>query len=200
MTAPLDWNDLHCFVCAAQSRSLAGAARALGVNHATVGRRLSALEKALGAALFARSAAGLQLTPLGEDLLPLAEEAECAMRAFGERAATHRARVRLAMPSGFSRLFAPVLRTREMTEMLAAATSGAGLALLPCLLGDEEALLTRLTPEVLATREIWLAYRRESARSVAVRAVIDFVVELTRAQAARLGGALPRKADQNVPG
>src|SRR5262249_50576833 len=65
-----------------------------------------------------------------------------------------------------------VLRTREMTEMLAAAASGAGLALLPCLLGDGEPRLVRLTPAVLATRELWLAFRRDTARSEAVRAVI----------------------------
>ena len=37
-----------------------------------------------------------------------------------------------------------------MTDMLSAALSGIGLAVLPCLLGDEEPALTRLTPQMLA--------------------------------------------------
>jgi DNA-binding transcriptional LysR family regulator len=45
------------------------------------------------------------------------------------------------------------LRSREMTDMLAAALSGAGLAALPCLLADDESGLVRVTLAVLATRQ-----------------------------------------------
>lgn len=47
----LDWNDLRYFLAAARAGTLAGAARLLGVKHPTVGRRLDALERAIGAAL-----------------------------------------------------------------------------------------------------------------------------------------------------
>ena len=61
--------------CAAQAGTLAGAARAMGVEHSTIGRRLSALERTLGAPGGA-CPDGLHLTPLGESLLPLAEGVE----------------------------------------------------------------------------------------------------------------------------
>jgi len=72
----LDWNDLRYFLRAAQSGTLAGAARAMGVDHSTVGRRLSALERALGAPVVLRAPDGLHLTPLGESLMPLAEDVD----------------------------------------------------------------------------------------------------------------------------
>ena len=62
----LDWDDLRYFLRAAQAGTLAGAARAMGVDHSTIGRRLRALERALGAPLVVRAPDGLHLTPLGE--------------------------------------------------------------------------------------------------------------------------------------
>ena len=38
----LDWNDLRYFLAAARAKTLAGAARSLGVEHSTIGRRLTA--------------------------------------------------------------------------------------------------------------------------------------------------------------
>jgi DNA-binding transcriptional LysR family regulator len=82
-----------------------------------------------------------------------------------------------------------VLRSREMTDMLAAAASGVGLAVLPCALGDEEPALVRLTPQVLATREVWLVHAREARAAAALQAVMRFVVEVMRENAGRLLGA-----------
>jgi DNA-binding transcriptional LysR family regulator len=48
-----------------------------------------------------------------------------------------------------------VHRSREMTDMVAAASSGLGLAVLPCVLADVEPGLVRLTPEVHASRTLW---------------------------------------------
>jgi len=81
-----------------------------------------------------------------------------------------------------------VLRSREMTDMVAAASSGLGLAMLPCVLADVEAGLVRLTPEVLATRALSLVYRREMRLSAPVSAVIDFVFDIMRANAAAIEG------------
>jgi DNA-binding transcriptional LysR family regulator len=289
----INWDDLRYFLRAAQAKTLAGAARAMGVDHSTVGRRLTGLERALGAPLFIRRPDGLQLTPLGETLAPLAGRVERAVLALSDQVTHQTARVRVAMPTGFTRLFtaslarlraehpalsleflgeprlvdlgkgeadlairsgpvgdedlvarrlgevgsslyaapaylarrpAPaaaddlrghdligydhslaalpvakwieehagdatiVLRSREMTEMLAAALSGAGIALLPCFLGDEEPELQRLTAEVISTREISLVYRRELRLVKSVRAVIEFVVDVMRENAARVAG------------
>ena len=108
MPAPdqLNWDDLRYFVRAAKAGTLAGAARAAGVEHSTVGRRLSALERSLGVTLFLRGPEGLTLTALGEELAPLAEAVEGAVLAFGEAVVSRRERVRLAVPSGFTGFFA----------------------------------------------------------------------------------------------
>jgi DNA-binding transcriptional LysR family regulator len=45
---PMNWDDLRHFLAAYREKSLAGAARVLGCEYTTVGRRLSALEAALG--------------------------------------------------------------------------------------------------------------------------------------------------------
>jgi DNA-binding transcriptional LysR family regulator len=76
----LDWNDLRYFLAAVRAGTLAGAARHLSVKHSTVGRRLTALEEALGAAVFIRGEQGLQLTSTGEKLVPFAEQIERSTR------------------------------------------------------------------------------------------------------------------------
>jgi len=69
-----DWDDLRVVIAAAQTRSLVGAARELGVKHSTVGRRLDALEEALGLRLFLRDRQGLTLTEAGTRVLGQASE------------------------------------------------------------------------------------------------------------------------------
>lgn len=66
------WDDLKFFLGVARYRSLAGAARALGVNHSTVFRRLNALESRAGARLFERLPGGYVLTEAGEYLFATA--------------------------------------------------------------------------------------------------------------------------------
>jgi DNA-binding transcriptional LysR family regulator len=302
----LDWDDLRYFLEAARARTLAGAARKLGTDHTTVGRRLAALERALGAALVLRGPDGLRLTDLGERLLPSAEQIERTVLSLRDLAQQGVVRVRLAVPSGFARLFvaglgalrtehpellleivsgarivdleqseadlavrgAPVddgdliarrlcavgwslyaapsylarrpspqrlddlgghdligfhaslaqmppalwleqrasraqvvLRSREMTDMVTAASIGLGLAVLPCVLADAEAGLVRLTPEVVASREIYLVYRREMRLSEPVSAVIDFVFDIIRANAESIEGrSAPVPDDDSPPG
>lgn len=70
----MDWNDLRYPLAIAETGTLAGAARRLGVNHSTVLRRLDALERALGARLFERRRDGLSPTEAGELLLKAAQE------------------------------------------------------------------------------------------------------------------------------
>jgi DNA-binding transcriptional LysR family regulator len=294
-SAELDWDDLRYFLRAVQAQTLAGAARAMGVEHTTIGRRLSALEHALGAPLVLRAPDGLRLTALGARLAPLVEQVERAVAEVRAVAADQRSRVRLAIPSGISRLFtsgrlaelrrdypdlaleivsgsrqvdlgkgeadlalrsgpigdadlvvrklcdsgfslyaseaylarhpgpadldglggheiigfdpglaalpaaqwierhaargAVVLRSREMTDMLQAAVAGLGIAALPCVLGDTEPALRRLTPAVIATRPVSLVYRREARLSAEVRAVIRFVVDVVRDNALLMSGA-----------
>jgi DNA-binding transcriptional LysR family regulator len=81
-----------------------------------------------------------------------------------------------------------VLRSREMTDMMRAALSGIGLAVLPCLLGDEEPALTRLTPQVLAKQNLSLVYPRELKISELGRAAIGFVRTVVRRHAGPISG------------
>ncbi|HVI75282.1 MAG TPA: LysR family transcriptional regulator, partial [Anaeromyxobacteraceae bacterium] len=58
----LDWSDLRFFLAVQRTRSHAGAARLLRVAPTTIGRRIAALEAAVGARLFARTPDGLAAT------------------------------------------------------------------------------------------------------------------------------------------
>lgn len=68
----IDWDDLRVALAVADAGSLAGAARALNVNHTTALRRLDALEARLNTRLFERQRGGYLPTEAGE---LLAEEA-----------------------------------------------------------------------------------------------------------------------------
>src|ERR1700682_6300480 len=54
----INWNDLRYVLGVGRAGTLSGAARALGVNETTVGRRLAAIEDALGVHLFERMQGG----------------------------------------------------------------------------------------------------------------------------------------------
>jgi DNA-binding transcriptional LysR family regulator len=68
----LSWDDFRYVKAIADTRSLAGAADYLGVNHSTVFRRLAQIEQLLGSRLFERSRAGYSLTTCGEEMVELA--------------------------------------------------------------------------------------------------------------------------------
>lgn len=65
----MDWNDLRFALAISRTGSLSGASRALRVHQTTVGRRLSALEEALGFPLFIRTVSGLAPTADGARVL-----------------------------------------------------------------------------------------------------------------------------------
>lgn len=66
-----DWQDLYFFTVLARTQSLSAAARELNVEHATVGRRVDALEKALGLKLVDRLPRSRPLTEAGRELADL---------------------------------------------------------------------------------------------------------------------------------
>ncbi|HEV7310284.1 LysR family transcriptional regulator [Ensifer sp.] len=70
----IDWEDLRFVLAVAEANSLAAAARALGVNHTTVLRRVGAFESKLGVRLFDRLPSGYTLTTGGEELLAVARQ------------------------------------------------------------------------------------------------------------------------------
>ncbi|RON51794.1 LysR family transcriptional regulator [Pseudomonas frederiksbergensis] len=66
-----DWQDLYFFTILARTESLSAAARELQVEHATVGRRIEALEKSLGLRLVDRLPRSRPLTEDGRALARL---------------------------------------------------------------------------------------------------------------------------------
>ncbi|MFC0712197.1 LysR family transcriptional regulator [Azorhizophilus paspali] len=62
----MNWDDTRIFLALCREQTLRSAARSLGVDQATVGRRLASLEHALGATLFLRTSGGYSLTAAGE--------------------------------------------------------------------------------------------------------------------------------------
>ena len=87
------WDDVRFFLALSRNRSLSGAARALGVDHATVGRRLMAFEEELGSKLFDRTPEGFAITAAGEAILAECETMESAASSVDRLVAGHDARL-----------------------------------------------------------------------------------------------------------
>lgn len=98
----MHWDDLRYFLAVAETGSLAGAARRLGVNHSTAFRRINRLEHEVGAVLFERLQDGYQLTLAGEDLLAHAETIGAEIEALSLKLAS-----KDFTPGGTVRITAP---------------------------------------------------------------------------------------------
>lgn len=114
----MNWDDVRIFLAVARNGQILGAAKALGLNHATVARRLSALEQAIGSRLFMRRTNGTELTAQGEQFLIHAEAMESAGLAAAEAVDANseiEGIVRIGAPDGFGVAFlAP--RLHELVE------------------------------------------------------------------------------------
>ncbi|MBY6260503.1 LysR family transcriptional regulator [Azospirillum sp. 412522] len=108
LTGPLDWDDLRVFLELARAGSLSAAARSLRLSHATVGRRLAALEATLGRSLMERRPDGYILTEEGESIRVLAEamdeRAQAIRRREGDTAGLT-GTVRLTMTQALADIF-----------------------------------------------------------------------------------------------
>lgn len=107
-----DWNDLRFFLELSRQGKLVRAATRLHVDHTTVSRRITALEKQLDVRLFDKSPRGYQLTDAGLRLLPMAEEIEARSTRLYQDIAGKDTRlsgtVRLSMPEALgSQVIAP---------------------------------------------------------------------------------------------
>ena len=102
-----DWEDIRVFVALARHGSLSAAARALSVNHATVARRIRALEDALGEKLVDRRPDGYVLTAAGTRALGAASDMEAAAMTLGrgESDDTPRGLVRINAPPALTQGF-----------------------------------------------------------------------------------------------
>ena len=290
------WDDLRIFLSLAREGTLTTAAKALGVSHPTVARRVQALEHQIGARLFDRLPDRFVPTAAGEELLADTEAMERAALSINRRSAglsdTVSGIVRLSAGEAMAALLArhlgelrrsldqiefeltashtlanlsrreadllireqvpdladivarklgrvayavyghrtfsranvdlqampwigfdddhsympgqawlrqrldgakPAVRGNNWLVLLEAARNGAGLAVMPCYLGDPEPQLHRIgdvIPEVFADQ--WLLVHRDLRALPRVRAVVDAVVVLFQRERALLEGAIVR--------
>jgi len=105
----LDWNDLQFCLAVAREGTVSSAAKKLGVDHATIIRRIDRLERDLGAKLFARRKTGYELTESGRRAATMAETLESQIRCGQAEIAGGAARlagaVRIGAPDGFGTFF-----------------------------------------------------------------------------------------------
>src|SRR6266568_7294322 len=90
----IDWDDVRFFLAVARGGSVRAAAERLGVNHATVLRRVTQLEERLGARMFEKLPSGYRLTAAGEEVLEFADQMEASAhlletRVFGRDQSVH---------------------------------------------------------------------------------------------------------------
>lgn len=101
-----DWDDLRIFLAVARARRIAAAARTLGIDPTTIGRRLARLSEGLNAALFETVGGERRLTERGEALFAHAEAIESsALAALGEVTGDSQSlsgQVRLSVAEGFA--------------------------------------------------------------------------------------------------
>ncbi len=105
--------DLRLLASLAEAGSLAGAARAARINHASAWRRLGALEARLGVRLFDRSRTGYQPTSAGEEAIAVALRTLDGLAELEQRLAGHDVRpagpVRLTTTETLLDLLTPAL-------------------------------------------------------------------------------------------
>lgn len=82
-----DWTLLRSFLAVAETGSLSGAARELGLSQPTLGRHIAEIEASLNLTLFNRAARGVALSVSGIALLPHAQAMKAAAQALSLAAA-----------------------------------------------------------------------------------------------------------------
>src|SRR6202163_755275 len=121
-----DWDDVRCSLAVARGGSVRAAAERLGVNYATVLRRIAQLEERLGVQMFEKLPSGYRLTGAGEEVLECADQMEASShlletRVFGrDQSVRGLLRVTLAPPLATHLLmpdFADFARLHPDSEM-----------------------------------------------------------------------------------
>jgi len=85
-----------------------------------------------------------------------------------------------------------VLRSTSAMTRLAAAASGVGVALLPCVIADPDPRLVRVPSAPAPVQDLWLVTHRDLARVPRIRATLEFLTETARRAARRLAGTAKR--------
>ncbi|HEV7317663.1 MAG TPA: LysR family transcriptional regulator [Ensifer sp.] len=101
----MNWDDVRMFLAVARTGQILAASKRLGVNHATLSRRVTALEEAMKTRLLVRRPNGCELTAEGEIFLAASERMETEMLAaqsqIGRIDTAIAGTVRIGAPDGF---------------------------------------------------------------------------------------------------
>lgn len=109
MIGTFDWSTLQAFLVLMRTERLTVAAREARIDHATLKRRITALEEGLGTTLFERTPSGYVLTPAGRNVAKIIEEMESAsLQLAGTKPGlknTAEGVIRIAAPDVFGQRF-----------------------------------------------------------------------------------------------
>ena len=120
MDADVEWSDIKVFLAVARAGTLGGAARLTGQSQPTMGRRLRALEAALGQALFQRGTEGFVLTDEGNAVLAHAERMEDEALGLERRLAGQERRLEGLLRVSSSDWFGTHMLTPVIADFIAA--------------------------------------------------------------------------------
>lgn len=162
MDNELRWDPIRYFVAVARAGSVVGAARRLGVSHATVLRNIGRLETHLGVRLFDHVRSGYRITADGEEVLTSAlameEHAEALLRrALGKNPEPEGV---LKLVVADSSLFDPMPLLRRFRErqprieLAVEDAQGAADARIAQLHADVAIVATNSPPEELVGRQL----------------------------------------------
>jgi DNA-binding transcriptional LysR family regulator len=167
MAKDIGWELYRSFLGVLQEGSLSGAARALGITQPTVGRHISAVEKAFGLALFSRSQSGLLPTEAALALRPYADAMRSTAAALRRTADSQGEGVR-----GTVRI---------------SASEVVGVEVLPPLVARLRQAHPRLTVELVMSNRVQDLLRREADIAVRMAAPRQELLIARRVGAVALG-------------
>ncbi|SON54443.1 CysJI operon transcriptional activator [Hartmannibacter diazotrophicus] len=210
-----DWDHLRVFLAVARAGQILGAANRLGLNHATVGRQITALETSLGTALIERHSTGCTLTPAGERLRSSTEEMEAeflrVQSDLSGAAESVSGTVRVGAPDGIGNYFlAPALSSlasrhpdlvvelAPLPRTFSLSRREADIAISLDRPAHGKLIVKKLTDYTLSVyaTKTYLAARGEPASldDLAGHVVISGIEELSYSSALRYSEALTRTA------
>lgn len=165
------WDDLKLFLHVASEGGLSGASLRTGLSAATIGRRMFALERGLGRALFVRSQQGYRLAHDGEILLEHVREMQKAAENIAD---WHRGAFTLPIVSiasdpwvaGFVADHVSEVRTRDDAYRICCKAARAGLDLT---FRESDVAVVRERPEtgnLAVQRSVGVRYAAYRARQL----------------------------------
>jgi DNA-binding transcriptional LysR family regulator len=83
----------------------------------------------------------------------------------------------------------PRIRSTSINAQYRLVASGAGIAVLPCFIGDADSELVRVLDDIAVTRSFWLVTHADTRQLPRVEAFVAWLTELAGARQSRLLGA-----------